>query len=101
MPVVAPLEVPLVGLEVSGRGFHHAAEGHLEPLGDRRGNLVLHLEDVFHLPVVALRPDLEAVSGVHELHGVTNPVGGAPHASLEYVAYVQTGRTHRSRRLCP
>lgn len=59
MPVVAALEVELVGLEMLGSVAHRAAgiahqRGH-QRLRDRCHDLVLDLEDVRHLAVVCPR----------------------------------------------
>ncbi len=89
--VAAAPQVEVVGLEVLGRlggelRLLLGRELDAQRLGDLVGDLVLHLEDVGHLAVVALRPDREAGRRVHELGADPQPVPGAAQAPFEGVA---------------
>ena len=93
-PEVAAAQVELIGIHVGGATLHPcllgtAHELHLEHLDDRRGDLVLDGEYVFHLAVVALRPQVVAVGDVDQLGGDAQPVAGAPHAALQHRGYVE------------
>ena len=89
MPVVTSLEVQLIRLRVLRRSFHATAQPHLEPVCNRPGDLILYLEEVLHLTIVALRPQMEAVSDINELHRDADPVGGTPDATLEDVRHIE------------
>ena len=89
--VAAAPQVEVVGLEVLGRlggelRLLLRRELDAQRLGDLVRDLVLHLEDVGHLAVVALRPDREAGRRVHELGVDPQPVPGAAQAPLERIA---------------
>ena len=52
---------------------------------DRRRQFVPHREEIFHWPVVALRPDMRAGAGVDELRGDPEPLAVPLDAALEHV----------------
>ena len=67
-------EEQLVGLEIlrasSGVApVRLALHGTAQSRGNGARDLVLHREDVGHLAIVSLRPELVAVGGIGELHG--------------------------------
>ncbi len=88
MPVVTSLQVQLIRLRVLRRSFYITAQPHLEPVRDRPGDLILYLEEVLHLTIVALRPQMEAVSNIDELHRDADPVGGTADAALEDIRHI-------------
>ena len=61
-----------------------------------RDDLVLDGEDVVHLPLEAVGPDVIALAGVDELGGYTQAVPGSPNAALHDVGDAQacTDVTH-------
>src|SRR5204863_1831342 len=87
VPVVAALEIALVGLEVVGRPAHGvpgAAEQRRRQRADERGyDLILDLEDVGHLAVVLLGPELKAGIRVDQRGADPQPGAGAADAALD------------------
>ena len=88
--VALAAQVEVVGLQVLGRlGGERLLllrrERDAQRLGDLARDLVLHLEDVFHLAVVALGPEREVGARVDELRVDAQPVAGAPQAAGEHV----------------
>ena len=88
---VTAFEVKLVGLQILRRGFDARPESDLELFGNGARNLILDGEDILHLPVVAVGPQLEAVSGVHQLGGDADPIAGAPNAAVKNVDNAKFG----------
>ncbi len=73
VPAEAPAEVELVGCGVFRAALQRrrafvAEQLDLQRVDDGERDLVLDIEDVPHLTVVALGPEVETVSGVHQLH---------------------------------
>jgi hypothetical protein len=92
--VAAAAQVQVIGLQVVGRLGGQGLlllrrELDAQRRGDLLGDLVLHLEDVLHLAVVALRPEREVGVGVHQLR--RDPQAGArpAQAAREDVGGVQ------------
>ena len=56
---------------------------HLQFACDRRGDFVLNRENVSHLAVVALRPEVCAIDSVDELHGHANASACSAYAALQ------------------
>src|SRR5262249_21529563 len=83
MPLVTTPQVQLVSFDVSRRTGVYRPEGHLQPLGDGSGNLVLYLEDVSQPPIEALRPEVKSCLSIATLHGDPQPVSRPPHAALQ------------------
>ena len=52
-------------------------------------DLVLKLEDIFHFAIVFVRPQMDAVRGIDQLPGDTNPVGDLSHAALEDISHAE------------
>ena len=59
------------------------AEYHAKSFHDRLRDIVLNGEDVLHLAVVALRPQMITVGNVHELSGDAKAVAHLADAALE------------------
>jgi hypothetical protein len=90
-----PLQEIVVGCQFSGwlsLGPFDAAGGDppLERGGDGARDLVLHGEDVAHVAVVAIRPQMRLGRGVDQLHGDAEPSVRAAHAALDDVAHTQS-----------
>ena len=90
----AALQIELIRLDIRRRLFDQpivfaTGEGHPQSLGDRLRNLILHVEDVFQLTVVPLRPQLKAIGHVAQLHGDAHAIPGSPHAAFEHRRHVQ------------
>src|SRR5258705_4027126 len=68
----------------------------LNRTGDPLGDLVLDRKDIRHLKIVALRPDIAAVTPVDELRRNAQPKCGLANASLQYVtrAKLASGLQH-------
>ena len=90
---VQAAQVGVVGLEVRGvaRGPRLPGGADLRPQlgGHRLRDLVLDREDVVHLAVEPLGPDLVSVRGVDELRGDAKPGSRPAHASLEHGVHLQ------------
>ena len=56
---------------------------------DPARDLVLKLEDIFQLAIVFVRPQMDAVRGIDQLPGDTNPVGDLPHAALKDISHTE------------
>ena len=92
--VITPLQVIVVGLDIAGSargeaGFFGRQQPHFQGVGDRARDLVLDLEDVFHLAVVALRPEMVAVGHVDQLRADPDPLAGLAHAPFEHALNVE------------
>src|SRR5262249_7509619 len=61
----------------------------LKPLRNRACDFVLDREDIFHLTIITLRPQVISVRGIHQLCGDAQPVVSSAHTSLENGAHVQ------------
>src|SRR5438094_5696669 len=68
-----------------------AAECDLQPRRDRLGDLVLDREDIGHLAVVPLRPQMVSIGHLHELDADPQPVPRLAHAALEHRRYLELG----------
>jgi hypothetical protein len=84
-------QIKLVRLEIGGpargdRGAGCMQERHLQRVDDRRGDLVLDVEDVGVLAIVPLGPQLESARDVGQLHRHPQPVARAADASFEHGA---------------
>src|SRR5687768_12316889 len=89
MEILAPAEIVIVCLNVVGARFLDLllltfAEDYPQRLHYRLCYVVLNRKDVFHLAVVALRPQMISVGDVHELCGDAQLVSHLPDASLEH-----------------
>lgn len=62
---------------------------HLQCLDCRAGDLLLQHEHVVHLTVVALRPEVEAIACVNQLHGDAEPVARLSYAAFENCLHVE------------
>jgi hypothetical protein len=90
-------QVELIRLDVGRPPLHEAretlqravGERHLQPLGNRPGDLVLDVEDVDDFTVVALRPELKARLDLAQLHRDADPAARPPDAAAEYSRHVQ------------
>ena len=69
-----------------------AKESDLEGAGHRIGDFRLQRQHIAEIPVIGLRPEVEACDRVIELRGDTNRVSRAPHAPLENCADVEFAR---------
>ncbi len=92
--VALAAQVQVVGLQVVGRlGGDRLlllrGERDAQRLGDLARDLVLHLEDVLHLAVVALRPEREVGARVDQLGVDAQAVAGAAQAAGEHVRGAQ------------
>ena len=72
VPEPAPPQVEVVRLRTRVGPFHQlgllvSKESHSELVHDGQGDLVLDCEDVFHVPVELLGPEMAPVRGVDEL----------------------------------
>ena len=56
-----------------------------ERRNDRRGDLVLDLEDLGSAAIVALGPEMRAARRLDKLGGDANTVAGAPNAALQNI----------------
>ena len=94
------LQVEFVRREVLRRrascGSPVAAEREAQPVSDRRGDLVLHREDVLDHAVVAVGPELVAVGGIHQLHRNAQAGARASQRSFKHGGNTQLG-THRTQ----
>ncbi len=84
----AALQQQFVGLDIARHPRDESLAGakrerHLQAIGDGTGNLVLDVEDVLQLAIVAVRPELESVRRVHELHGHAHPIARSADAALQ------------------
>ena len=52
-------------------------------------DVLLDVENVVHLPVVGLRPEVKTVRRRDQLHGNPQPIAGAPDAAFEHVRYTE------------
>jgi hypothetical protein len=59
---------------------------------DRPGNLILHREQVFHLAVVPLGPQMRAVGGGDQLRRHADPLTRPAHAAFQHVGDAQNLR---------
>ncbi len=80
----------MIGLGVAHRARRprHQAGGRqpqAQGLGNTQGDLVLHREDVRHLAVVALGPDVITVGDVDELDGHAQALARLAHAALKHL----------------
>ncbi len=82
-----PAEVGRVGVEARGRR-RGGRKGTGAPDPQRRHHrprdLLLHREDLAGEPLVGLRPQVEALAHVHQVHGDAEAVAGLAHAALEH-----------------
>src|ERR1700694_5605680 len=93
---VAPLQVHLVRRRIVVC-LPHAGQGAGEIVAQPRGkraddgacHLILDGEDVLHLAVVALGPQVEPVAGLEQLDGDADMVAIPPYAALENVARIE------------
>ncbi len=90
----APLQVQVVGPHVLGAVLgelprFRRGERHPERLGDGRGDLLLHREDVLQDAVVAVGPEMEPVGAVDELGGNADAVAGLADAPLQHRPHPQ------------
>src|SRR4051794_14482534 len=67
----------------------HLGELVMECESDASGDFILHLKQVCKVTVEALGPQMAASLSVYQLYAHSNPVLGATHAALQYVAHVQ------------
>ena len=93
---VLPLQVVVVRLEVLGpsrddRALFPREQPDLQRSGDREGDLVLDFEDVLHLPVVPLGPEVIAVRDAHELGGDAEAGPGAADAPFQHRSHPELG----------
>src|SRR5262249_58913900 len=58
-------------------------------------DVVLYLEDVIHLAIVSLRPEVVALGGADELGRDAYLVAASAHRTLEHVGHVQLSRDLR------
>src|SRR5262249_1742892 len=84
-------EIEVVGAEILGAlppGALDlgAANARLDDPDDRRGDLVLEVEDVFHDAVVSVGPDMLAGLRIDELTGDAHAIAALAHAAFEDVA---------------
>src|ERR1700730_404398 len=71
---LSPAQIIVVGVDVDGaesshREFLALAQDHPQRLDDRLRDILLDREDVFHLAVVFLGPQVIAVGDIYELRG--------------------------------
>ncbi len=86
---IEPLEIKAVRLGVfrgplPEGGLFPDLQSHLQAVHDRCRDLVLDSEDIGHFPVVALRPEMEAVLDVDELGRDAQMVAGLAYAPFEH-----------------
>ena len=65
------------------------AEDDAKRFHDRLRDIVLNSEDILHLPIVPLRPELISISNVDELRGDAKAIAHAPHTSIENGRYLE------------
>ena len=92
--VALATQVEVVGLEIFGwfrRDGFLFLRGQRDPqcLGDLAGDLVLHLENIFHLAIIALGPDRKIGAGVHQLRIDAQAAAGAAQAACQDVSRSQ------------
>ena len=93
LPLIRPVaKIRLVGRHARHPAFRRRVELQLQGVGNRRRNLVLDGEDVGHLAVVALRPQVRAVGSQNELRRHTDAAAGAADAALEDVRHAERVR---------
>ena len=85
-PIVSRLQQSLISGQA--RLVLHERRGrsgkrHFQRGRDGLGDFVLHVEQVRHLAVIALRPEVIAVARVDELRGDAEARPGSPHAAFE------------------
>ena len=85
-------EVRLVAREarrVPPASDRFSGQFHLESFGNRRGDFVLHGEDVCQFPVIALRPQVIPIGGVDKLRRHANTGAGPTNTAFDTGAHVQ------------
>ena len=90
--MIASLEVRLVGAKVGcvtpeRRGLRGKPD--LESRGDGLRDLILHREDVRHLAVVALRPEMKTIGDLDELRRDSDAVARLANTPLENMLDVE------------
>jgi hypothetical protein len=61
----------------------------MECESDASGDFILHLKQVCDVTVEALGPQMAASLGIYQLYAHSNPILGATHATLHYIAHMQ------------
>jgi hypothetical protein len=90
MPQVALIEFPCAQVVGALRPCPLAlclAELGLDRADQCCRDFVLHGEDVFQVPVVALRPDMIARGPVDQLRSDTNAIACLAHAAFEHISH--------------
>src|SRR5664280_3143594 len=83
---VVPVRLDVRDLRPRADGPLSRREPGLHRRDDPGGDLVLNREDVFGVPVEALRPELEAARDVGQLRGDAEPIARRPYACLLYTS---------------
>ena len=87
---VACLQEQRIGLRLDFLGLRHVPQQRdLELIDHRRGDLVLHREDVVKLAVPGVRPQGPVRARLDQLRGDANFVAGRPHRAFEDMRHVQ------------
>src|SRR5262249_467964 len=92
MPVMTSLEVEFVGRQVLRRSFYAATQPYVKPLRNAPGNLILKLEEVLHLTIIALRPQVEPAASINELHSNADTVACTAHAAFQHIRHIELAR---------
>ena len=62
---------------------------HFQPLDNRAGDLVLHVENVCDLAIVAFRPDMKPAGRIDQLRHDSHTSARLAYAAFQQMAYIQ------------
>src|ERR1700751_4457801 len=83
-----PFEIELIGFKIIRPSVYERLvlvtfERDLQPIRNREGDLVFKGEDVLHVAVITLRPQLKPICHIYQLGGNPDSVSCLPDASFQ------------------